>query len=390
MQGDQGNIADALSNIPVKRKRGRPRKYPRLDPQENAAPVPRNQNLNLGENAAIPPPPPPPGFVRSNGNQAQQAAPTSGTTDNMVGMVVSGVVEASFDAGYLLRVRVGNTGTTLRGIVFKPGHYAPVVPENDVAPDVEMIQRHEVPLPVENHSSVHGHKPHSRDASRSANHVASEGRQVPPVAAQNVNRVMSRGNLMPVVLEPCKLSNGVALTNDSNPVATHESTIATSKGKQVLSAAPPSNGCSIPNDQASTVQNQTLVSQLQTRHEAKTNENGTIDQSSVEELRETEAKPTRLPENIPSGNLVASQSAESHLEGSNPAGQPLVVEPLQAIECKDHSTSASKPMEDGRNGKMSELLQVLQESMRERMKDQAEKLSGDGQNDHSSTQSQAS
>ncbi|KAM5585631.1 hypothetical protein ABKV19_004830 [Rosa sericea] len=382
MQGDQENIADALSNIPVKRKRGRPRKYPRLDPQENAAPVPRYQNLNLGENAAVPPP----GFVRSNGNQAQQAAPTNGTstTDNMVGMVVSGVVEASFDAGYLLRVRVGNTGTTLRGVVFKPGHYAPVVPENDVAPDVEMIRRHEIPLPVENHSSVHGHKPHSRDASRPVNHVASEGQQVVPVAAQNVNRVMPRGNLMPVVLEPCKVSNGPALTSESNPVATQAATVATSKGKQVVSAAP-SNVCSIPKDQASAVQNQMLGSQPHTSHQvmydAKINENGPTDPPSVEELRKTEAK--LMPENVP------SESAESHVEASNLATQPLV-EPLQEVEHKDHPTSASKPMEDGRNGKMSELLQVLQESMKERMKDQTEKLFGDGQNDQSSTPSQAS
>lgn len=36
------------------------------------------------------------------------------------------------------------------------------------------------------------------------------------------------------------------------------------------------------------------------------------------------------------------------------------------------------------------LIKVLQESMKERMKDQTEKLFGDGQNDHSSTPSQAS
>ncbi|KAL6202354.1 hypothetical protein ACLB2K_026062 [Fragaria x ananassa] len=384
MQADQENIADGLSNIPVKRKRGRPRKYPRLDSQVNAAPVPRYQNLNLRENAAVPPP----GFVRSNGNQAQQAAPTNGTstTDNLVGMAVSGVVEASFDAGYLLRVRVGNTGTTLRGIVFKPGHYAPVVPENDVAPDVEMIQRHEVPIPVENHSSVHVHKPHSRDVSRPVNHVASEGRQMTPVAAETVNQVMSRGNLMPVVLEPCKASNGVALTSESSPVAPQAAAISTSKGKEVVSAAP-SNGCSIPNDQA-LVQNQMLGSQPHTSnqvmHDVKMNENGPIDPLSVEELPKPEAKQMILPENVP------SESAESHLEASNLTTQPLAVEPLQSVEPEYHPTSTSQPMEDVRNDKMSELLQVLQESMKERVKDQTDKLFGDGQNEDSSTPSQAS
>ncbi|XP_050370961.1 uncharacterized protein LOC126788966 isoform X2 [Argentina anserina] len=384
MQANQRNIADGLSNIPMKRKRGRPRKYPRIDPQVNTAPLPRYQNLNLGENAAVPPP-----GVRINGRQAQQAAPTNGTstTDNMVGMAVSGVVEASFDAGYLLRVRVGNTGTTLRGIVFKPGHYAPVVPEIDVAPDVQMIRRHEVPLPVDNQSSVHDHKPHSRDASRPVNRVGSEGRQVAPVAAQNVNQVPSRGNLMPVVLESCKLSNGVALTSESTPVAPQAATVATSVEKQVVSATP-SIECSIPNAQVSAVQNEVLGFQPHTSdlemHDAKPNENGPIDSIDppfVEEVPKTEPKQVSLPEKVP------PESAESHVEASNLATEPLVVKPQQSVEPKDHIEPASIPMEDGRNDKMSEL---LQESMKERVKDQTEKLFGDGQNDHSSTPSQAS
>ncbi|MED6203430.1 Protein METABOLIC NETWORK MODULATOR 1, partial [Stylosanthes scabra] len=65
----------------------------------------------------------------------------------MVGQAVSGVIEAVFDAGYLLSVRVGDSDTTLRGLVFKPGRYVPISSENDVAPGVPMIQRDEVPIP---------------------------------------------------------------------------------------------------------------------------------------------------------------------------------------------------------------------------------------------------
>ncbi|KAJ0809898.1 hypothetical protein HanPI659440_Chr01g0020511 [Helianthus annuus] len=70
-------------------------------------------------------------------------------TEVMVGQTVTGVVEATFDAGYLLAVRIGNSKITLRGAVFKPGHTAPVTPENDVAPHVEMIKRTEIPFPTE-------------------------------------------------------------------------------------------------------------------------------------------------------------------------------------------------------------------------------------------------
>ncbi|CAI9787822.1 unnamed protein product [Fraxinus pennsylvanica] len=44
----------------------------------------------------------------------------------MVGQAVTGVVEGAFGAGYVLNVRIGNSNTTLRGVVLEPGHYIPV------------------------------------------------------------------------------------------------------------------------------------------------------------------------------------------------------------------------------------------------------------------------
>ncbi|KAK9084845.1 hypothetical protein Sjap_025256 [Stephania japonica] len=64
----------------------------------------------------------------------------------MVGQVVSGVLDGSFDAGYLLTVRVGDTNTILRGVVFAPGLSVPVSGANDVAPHVKMLKRFDVPL----------------------------------------------------------------------------------------------------------------------------------------------------------------------------------------------------------------------------------------------------
>lgn len=411
-QSDQGNTPDGSSSIPMKRKRGRPRKYPKLDLEENAH-VTNTPNLNMGENAGNGVPSAPPGFLGRNGYQPHRRAPTNGAADVMVGTVVSGVIDATFDGGYLLSVRVGNSPTTLRGVIFKPGRYVPVSAENDVAPDVQMIRRNVIPNPAEI-SHFHGSSPRSRDAIRSVNHVTSKRKHMVPVAPQTANPLLSRGNLLPVILQPRNLSEGVPLTgipnsvapgapptNGSirtnrvpltNEVANQSSDLATSIVKQVPSV-PPSNG-SISTNQIPTVGNQSLV------FEGGQNENGTCNQPSTEMLK-AEAKSTRLP-NIPFEKLVTEvvkridtpsqapahaplHSTEIDIEGSKSTGseleddmnQPLVIEPLQAIQPKDHSVPHSNPPEDDRNGKMSELLQVLQESMRESESTTASRVKSD-------------
>ncbi|KAL7087906.1 hypothetical protein ACP275_13G097000 [Erythranthe tilingii] len=68
----------------------------------------------------------------------------------VVGQAVTGVIEATFDSGYLLNVKIGDSDTTLRGVVFKTGHYVPVTAANDVAPHVQMVKRNDVPFNVDN------------------------------------------------------------------------------------------------------------------------------------------------------------------------------------------------------------------------------------------------
>ncbi|KAF2554044.1 hypothetical protein F2Q68_00037251 [Brassica cretica] len=102
------NLASTSSPPPVandllaKRKRDRPRK----DEQENARVTP---NLDV----------------------------------NLVGKTVSGVVVGSFDAGYILNVKVDDSDTKLRGIVFTRGKVMPVTPSNDVAPNFKMFTKEE-------------------------------------------------------------------------------------------------------------------------------------------------------------------------------------------------------------------------------------------------------
>ncbi|CAH8388443.1 unnamed protein product [Eruca vesicaria subsp. sativa] len=92
-----------VNDLLAKRKRGRPRK----DEQENARVTP-NHDVNL------------------------------------VGKTVSGVVAGSFDAGYILNVKVDDSDTKLRGFVFARGKVVPVTPANDVAPNVKMFTKEEI------------------------------------------------------------------------------------------------------------------------------------------------------------------------------------------------------------------------------------------------------
>ena len=60
---------------------------------------------------------------------------------SFVGQTVSGVLNGSFDAGFLLTVKVGNTDTVMQGFVFKEGLSTPITEANDIAPNVKFIRR---------------------------------------------------------------------------------------------------------------------------------------------------------------------------------------------------------------------------------------------------------
>ncbi|XP_061345527.1 uncharacterized protein LOC133291303 [Gastrolobium bilobum] len=135
-QQNQGS--GSQSNVPMKRKRGRPRKEESMVQVENAPAMPGSDNV-----------------LNSN----QTAGTTDDCVDEMVGKVVTGVVEGTFKAGYLLKVKLADTDAILRGVVFLPGQVAPITAENDVAPHITMTKRKDVPIPVlnpqtETHDSV--------------------------------------------------------------------------------------------------------------------------------------------------------------------------------------------------------------------------------------------
>ncbi|CAK8564366.1 unnamed protein product [Lathyrus sativus] len=110
------------SNVPMKRKRGRPRK------EENVI-----HGVHKPENML---------------NFNQSAGIMNNSDSGMLGKMVTGVIEASFSDGYLVNVKVADSDSFLRGVVFLPGQVTPVTAENDVAPHVQMIKRKDFPIPM--------------------------------------------------------------------------------------------------------------------------------------------------------------------------------------------------------------------------------------------------
>ncbi|XP_042950943.1 uncharacterized protein LOC122282927 isoform X3 [Carya illinoinensis] len=389
-QAYQGSNPDGLADVPMKRKRGRPRKYPRLDNGEKAH-VAKDQSSNHGVNGRVPP-----ACEDVKGNQPRQVDSISDANDDMVGQEVSGVIEAGFDAGYLLSVRVGNSDTTLRGVVFKPGHFIPVSAENDVAPDMRMIRRNEIPLPAQTYSKVHGYNPRYTErqnfkSPRNGNNsfqvpgVAPESASLVALKGKQASLVVPRGNVVPLVLKP---ANGVALANQPSPVAIQGAHLAVSKSKQVGGAQ--SSDASTLNNQVPTIGNQAPTSLPQASNQVTPkdlrSENVPYIQPPPEVVPDLEVTSAILP-GMPFENLstevskktqAPSESAKTEIESSGSAGkmsvkvsghsqkdefndmdQPLLIEPLQAVQpnLQNQPGPSLKPIENNITGKMTELLQ---------------------------------
>lgn len=361
-QEDQGNNHRTLEISPLKRRRGRPRKYPRTNVNREENAVPRVQNLQRQENA-----PNPPGFAGVNDNQPCQV----NANDIMVGQVVHGVIDATFDAGYLLTVRVGNSDNTLRGVVFKPGQYIPVAADNDVAPNVPMIRRNEVPIPANHLNQVHVHNPRTRERNELANFnrnrtaklVVSRARHMSPVPILPAHPVPNN-KVVPVVLQPVNLSTGGTVSSQTPPDLTIPAPLEASKGKQVNNAS--SSDASKPTNQVKTVENQLLPSPA-------TSNQGTL---------QTEATTMKLPcppfENLLTEVINRVQNPaqlngtqQKNLKNENNMDQPLCIEPLQTV-VPVSPTSLPKPFENFRTGKMTELLRAVQEKMMDNQSHQTE------------------
>ncbi|CAN1251418.1 Protein METABOLIC NETWORK MODULATOR 1 [Linum perenne] len=235
--------ATAMNNNPgAKRKRGRPRKHPKADLYHEGAYdvmtdqyMSRGYNSNQQENSG----------VQSGGISGSHPTQQNPVNDDiMLGQPVHGVIEAVFDAGYLLSVRVGNSDTNLKGVVFKPGRYIPVSAENDIAPGVQMIERNKFPIPREDNEHIRRRRYRTREKKSSAHGthasstLVSRGGQVLPLMPQTATSGMiPRGNVVPVILQPANVSNG-----EPSSVAMAPHLMAASKGKAVVDVSVPRSG----------------------------------------------------------------------------------------------------------------------------------------------------
>lgn len=339
---------DASLIIPEKRKRGRPRK----DPSERRAAKARSQAARM-----------PPGLGQLNSN-TPRVDPINDPTEVMIGQPVTGVVEATFDAGYLLAVRIGNSNITLRGAVFKPGHTTPVTAENDVAPHVEMIKRSEVPFP-EFHTPVRRRKRRSKEKNMQLVTYVGNGSPLGDpvmtnsptkgnyVIAPSVPPVGARGTVIPVVLQPINLSNGLS----TNQPAPH---LRASQGKPVHTVLPlavyPPNGST---SQASESQTSSQFTPTGSGNENASFKQGMPDAQQVEGAKPIKSNDVQLQ----GGGLFANQvKTESDIADMN---EPLFVEPLQTRHVVHHFQPAPVlgPVMHSGTGRMTELLQAVQQNL---------------------------
>ncbi|KAL8033570.1 hypothetical protein ABFX02_13G168000 [Erythranthe guttata] len=241
----------------------------------------------------------------------------------VVGQAVTGVIEATFDSGYLLNVKIGDSDTTLRGVVFKTGHYVPVTAANDVAPHVQMVKRNDFHFNVDNPAvrqtsalvpSKRKYAPRKTAASSPAvPHPVGEGSSVGPVGAE---ASVDGDKEVVLVVEPL--------------------TMVLPSGEQVLVTAKtnPSH----------------RVAEQEVDH-GLSNEGTEVGQ---------EDKPKTTIDN--SGK---SKTSDMEVEGVEEVVKPLAKD--SGIVCGPvvDESSLAEPLVDQGSGRMTELLQALQETVTE-------------------------
>lgn len=312
-QQSQGTSLFSPADPPIKRKRGRPRKDDSQVQGESSPVMPgsdcmkKNKQIVGASNAAI---------------------------DDMVGQVVSGVIEGSFDAGYLLNVKVGDTDTQLRGVVFLPGRFTPITAANDVAPNARMYKRKEIPIPVQNlQTQHHDFVPPSEQINKQATESKMEAPkcpdQVPPHEVQSAiptaGENQSDSAMMPLADK--------LLMNETGP----------SSGKTFVAQKIDSG-----------LENQTASIMAQLKH-GEVVDQGQIQQDTVMDVEACKvlepapapSEPVSAPfvDLMPcSENVNQEPQVEHQPLSSDPKPSDLVHEEVQSINIEDNQTAAlTKP-----------------------------------------------
>ncbi|KAL1193100.1 Protein METABOLIC NETWORK MODULATOR 1 [Cardamine amara subsp. amara] len=173
-------------DLMAKRKRGRPRKYPTIE--SNVQPI---------------------GPVPGSSMTQPQIHPR----DNMVGQAIRGVVEATFEDGFFLSVKIENSDGMLRGVVFKPGRCVPVSVHNDVAPHLPMIRGNM----VHPHASGNGGKKFTVSESRGSGDRSLITVPVQPahptIPTHRVAAIVRPRSISPIPAHPAQPANPAQLAS---------------------------------------------------------------------------------------------------------------------------------------------------------------------------------
>ncbi|KAL0443380.1 UNVERIFIED_CONTAM: hypothetical protein Slati_2060700 [Sesamum latifolium] len=240
--------------------------------------------------------------------------------------------------------------------------------ENDVAPHVQMVRRNDLHFTAENLSSSRGKKLTLQTTAM----VPSKRKYAPPKTAPPAPPVGVRGSTVPMVLEPVDSPSGLQ-TSDYDDKDVHMA--------EPLSMLPPNQ--SIPVGLTS------LAAQPHPSHQvapvSKQDNDGSFDKSTSEVGQEEIPKPMTSTDIDTSG---PSQASDIKIEGGKEALkssaedsgivskqeieytiEPLLTEALQA------AASVMEPLFSHETGRMTELLQALQENMKETPVELAEQSS---------------
>ncbi|KAI3441653.1 SM-ATX domain-containing protein [Psidium guajava] len=369
-KANQDTIPDPTANS-RKRKRGRPQKLTIPEVQNSspseAADVPEVQHQDPRGNTSDPP-----AHGGLKRNQPHLVDRVDGVDDVMLGQRFSGVVEAEFDAGYLLTVSLGNPQRTLRGVVFKPGCHLPVSAENDVAPGVPMIQRVKIPRP-ERKRQTQASNANSRTAPVSADPGPSNGKKMPLAKTRAASVAAEDKEVAPpaikdvYVVSECKQAPAGAVKTFPPP------------------PPPPSSSQIMLMDRAMTHGNGVH----QASHER--NPWGPFYNISEEIWRKMEAFSMTLPpwttEKLLRKVISSVQGKSRPLNGGAKnlkseelieADKPVIVEPLPPPGFDSPPSSARRYLEHSEMGRMAELLQAVQEAERHNQEAQAKEPDLDG------------
>lgn len=132
MDGSKDMFAEL--ELPMKRKRGRPRKA-------------EGSSSGEAENQHHPPHPTssaPANQQRNNEILNDGGHACGNSSDSVLGQVVHGVIDADFGDGYLVSFRLGEIN--MKGVALKTSRVAPITAANDVAPLAKMFLRQGIPF----------------------------------------------------------------------------------------------------------------------------------------------------------------------------------------------------------------------------------------------------